>query len=263
MNKPFVLSWSKLNDYEQCPYKFWLLHGSKYVEGKAIVPFKTNEHLERGNRIHELMEGTIKRMKDGSAVIHTSKLWQIWWGDMLNNVLSEYPYVKVEEKIGIDENGKAYELDKWWKPIYSGQTISETKPVIIHGKIDAIFHDQPQLCDSENVLLVDWKTGKVRKPEGIGQLALYSLLAMSKWPMKKLKAVFVFLDYKKQHPEEYSEESMDEIMYAFKQKHEIINRGLGHQLRPEKKLLFDGYFSKKKSGLCPWCPAELQHCENK
>lgn len=185
-----ILSWSKIEVFNQCKRKFWLLHGSKEVLGQAIIPFSTNKYTERGRIIHNLMTAALQ----GGEL--SSEDRQLFWNPVWDGWVAKLKgaNIQLNLRIGIDRDLKAYELDKWYK-VAAGKD-GPVGGVLLHGELDAVVHKNQQ-----EAIIFDWKTGRVRYPEKFSQLSIYTLLLKCSYPT--LKTIFgynVFLDYNKLIP---------------------------------------------------------------
>lgn len=245
--KNFIASWTKLNDDNICPYKFWLCHGSKYWRKDPIIPFTDNAVTLKGKAKHKAIEYIIKGLNRTGILLpgtESDLIWQAWWTDMLIAFVQEYPENEVEMKIGLDEQWQAHELGEYYKPLfYEGN-------IILHSAIDFICFDKPR-ARAETAVIIDWKSGKYREPEKYGQLAMYALLAMSLWRnLQSVDCVYVYLDQKIQKQQKWLRWDMPALQEKFSTKIAVMQHHLGLKDRVEVK-----------TGNCHWCPATKEHCQ--
>lgn len=254
MKKPFKLTHSKSEMKEQCPRKFYLMEGSKCLTGKPIIPFQTSKALEDGNYKHELIEDYIKV---GSLGADPKGFWRPWWGELIDKYKARYSEFSAEKKIGLGPDWSAHSLGDYYKPMFPDTEI------IIQSSIDFSLFDTKECATrggSEYAIVIDWKSGKPRKPSKIGQLGLYALFLFCMHPfLEQIDCYFVFLDHKKKHEERYfRNKDLDSLKKLFRQKYNEINNLL---ILADSTSNHDYFFEAKKSPLCGWCLATREHCE--
>lgn len=240
--KNFITTWTKSQTYQACPRQFWLLYGSKHVLGKPEIPFKTNKYLEAGKKKHRLMERYAEKYNTPS-----DPLWQVWWGDFIDRTVRECPNLLIEEKIGVDYSWGTHSLGDYYKPLFG----FDPSKIMIHGAIDLIATKEPP-ARAEEAVVVDWKSGKPRRSEVAGQLAMYALMVLLRYRknMKKISCLYVFLDHKKFQKQIWESKDLPFLQSAFDERVSELQNAF-HSSR------FDPTPESKK---CYWCPAEKHHC---
>lgn len=252
--KNFAVSWSKLSTFETCPWKFWLLYGSKHVKGKAIIPFQSSKALEDGNTKHELMEEALRNIKRGFPVgmhVEADPFWQPWWGELVEKLVKEFPKSWVEQKLAADIDYKKVALDKYWQPSMTNQE------VFFQGRLDAVFFKcRPfsREAPADYARIIDWKSGKVRETEGYQQLASQALLLFTALPaLETIDAYYVFLDHKKMRVEKFSRKKDFKLL-----KREFDERIIGGITKAFK---FNSFPAEPRiNWACKWCPAGEEDC---
>lgn len=236
----FVTTWTKSQTYKACPRQFWLLYGSKHINGKAEIPFKTNKYMEEGKKKHKLLEVFAREFATPCG-----PLWQSWWEDFILKVKTNYPNFIIEEKIGVDYAWDTHPLVDYYKPMYTD------KPIMLHGAIDLIAMKEPP-ARSEEAAAIDWKSGKARKPEDIGQLAMYALMLLLRYRknMRKVTCLYVFLDHKKICTQVWESKDLPFLQAAFSER--IVKLSDAFQ-----NNRFDPTPESKR---CYFCSAEKHHC---
>ena len=259
----FIATHSKLSKFRDCPRKFWLLDGSKHINGKAVIPFQTNKAMTEGGEKHELMHTAGLSLKLGREFpVFSSPHWKGWWEVFLRRLVKGWAACLFEEKIGVSNDWHAWDLEKYYavrdkKEFYS----DPSRRMIVRGAIDAMFFDKSAYEAPENVLAVDWKSGKPRKSEDeFGQTALYALMIFCKWPsVQKVECLYVFLDHKKfDGPVTYTR---DKHMTA------IANHYLNQIAEVDNTFLMLSSVDLETAfyptpGSCHWCPATRRHCQH-
>lgn len=248
MKRVFPITWSKLDIFERCPYQFYLLHGSKFLEGKAVIPFGSSEALEKGSKIHENMETAINNVKRGRIVNenlpHPKSVGRWWWMQMVKSLVAKYPQSWVESQLAIDTFFNRCEIDKWWKVKDKNQT------TLFRGKVDAAFFNGKPFQTATKALLIDWKTGKVRKAPMFGQLHTQALLMFPALPqLEVIESQYIFLEHKKKQSYKITRAELESIEVNFIPRFEELQRSLDENDFP------------KNPGTCHWCPALKLHCD--
>ena len=221
-----ALSFSRLSDYEQCPFKF----KSKYID-KSYPDDSDNPAFIKGNKIHKQLEDYVSflqsqdRDEDKRPIMGTytepvvpmiDKLWDASGGRM-------FP----EKQIAVDQD---WELCSWYdKP-------HQVKYRVI---VDCLVF----LSDRE-LLVIDWKSGKVRPYEDgpRTQLKLTALILFNLYPkVEKITCAYMFVEHKETVKAEFQVSEMESIREEFEAAHKEVN------------IASD--FPYKKNRYCNWCLA--------
>jgi len=144
MNPVRSISYSKYSLFNQCPKKFKYIYIEKFKEPPSEI-------LERGSAMHKSME---EHLTIPNFPVPSFADWLV-------------PYLKPIKKYLIAE--EFWQADKDFKPLPSFHP--DIKYV---GKVDAYF------VKGSMLVLIDWKTGKVRE-KNMEQLELYAILALNKF----------------------------------------------------------------------------------
>lgn len=180
--KPLVHSWSSINDFENCGYRFYLTRVTKEVKEPQT------KALADGNDFHTSIEKAIlgeaplpKRFAHVQPVV---------------SLVKSVPGRKlVEHKFGLDRN---------WRP-----TAFFGNDVWIRGKWDL------GVVGSKVGVNLDWKTGKIKKDSA--QLALFALSMFAEFPyLEAVRTGYVHLgDEKGIIPETFKPEDIPEWKETF------------------------------------------------
>lgn len=223
-----ALSHSRLNDYNQCPKKFW----HKYI-GKT-PSFKeegTSPHLVRGTNVHKALENYIIKLRAGEQDIRVSSLTEVENAKpMINNLFSLYDTVMPEAQVSINDAWKQVEWfskDSYYRAIYD------------------------MICiRSSDIIIGDFKTGKFTDytPEtGYGQLELSAAIALNIWPeVPEVHTVYIYVDHKKTVKKTFTRADAPRLVQWFEQEHVKVNA--------------DTEFKAKPNEFCKWCPATKLQC---
>lgn len=232
-------SYSKIETYMSCPYKFKL----NYID--KISVFTENKALEKGSRIHEIIE-----------FFEPSAYWKMKPFDY--KLLDESEQKECEE-IALtfckSELGKKYlnhrgvigheikmGLDKKLQPC---NYFSED--AILRGKIDFTIKD------GNKILVVDWKSGKVKEQAYMSndQVMLYAIWAFNMFSdIDEVQADYVYVEHNELHSFNFKRENYKNFSQNYAQK--------------IKKIETDEVFKKVPQRLCSYCDYFKQnYCNGK
>jgi hypothetical protein len=228
--KPY--SFSKIDTYQKCPYKFKL----RYIDNiwpKNVDKFHTIRGTYMHNRLQYWGDSSISISTDGLTAENITecerKLNSFSLSDLGKDMMFGGTLLKNELNIGIG-------LD--WTP----QPYKSKENLLYKGKIDKISLFQNTLR------VIDWKAGKVRQ-QSI-QLLSYALWAFLKWPqIKRIESSYIFLDHIQKHTEIYHRENIPHM-----------KKSLLMGIKPIEKAPF---YKKNPTGLCEYCeygPQATKHC---
>lgn len=204
-----ALSHSRLSDFNACPLKFKL----KYIDKAPNFQMKQEDksvHLVRGDNVHKALEAYLVKRKSGMNPdsITTS----------LDEVRQTIPLIeKYIEIFGLDGlNPEAQiSIDSNWNQVEWFSKASYYR---------AIFD---LICLSENLTIIaDYKTGQFRDyaPEsGMGQLELSAAIALSLWPAKEVKTIYLYVDHKKSIPKSFTQADKNRLVDHFTAEHAKVN----------------------------------------
>ncbi|OZU89048.1 hypothetical protein CIL03_08510 [Virgibacillus indicus] len=220
-----IFSFSRLNLYEQCPYRFY----NKYILGKQEP---VTQPLALGKAVHKAIEDKIKGVPHDEAV------------------LNGYAEADFHEDINQDDisalvNKAPIHPNMGETEIYFKLPLSTEKDVpLIQGYIDLY---QP------NGSITDWKTNRI--PYDVldsRQVALYS------WVISQLKGLdfvegsYFFLRFRKRSSNIFTYEDMDQArQWALTTANEINNKLELLEIFTDETLKL---FQAEPSRLCGHCP---------
>jgi hypothetical protein len=209
MNPVKSISYSKYSLFNQCPKKFQYI----YIEKLKEAP---SEILERGNALHKEMEEFIlyptvpippcaEKFKDYLTPIRDKLVPEEFWN------------------AGED-----------FKPL-----ISYHPDIRFVGKVDAYCFL------GDHMVLIDWKTGKVRDKQ-MDQLELYAVLAFNKFPdIMSIATDMVYLDYECVVSHTFKREELPRLEALWKAR-----------IKPFVNAL---EFPANVTPLCGWCSFSSRH----
>ena len=249
----FIATVSKINCFETCPRKFWLLYGSKYINGKPIIPFQTSKALDEGSKKHELMEAMLKER--GTLLpgwVTKNPFFEDWWLRIVIRFVTSYKENFVEKKIGLSKDWAAWAMRDYYKPPPEYRQAGSPE-LLMQSALDAVF------LEGNYAIIVDWKSGRVRKEDDWGQLAACALLAFCFWSkLETIDSTFIFLDHRVHDTKRFTRfEHFEPLKEHFLNKIKPINNTFQRlsEVSPEVAFYAD-------PGNCYWCPAENSHCKH-
>lgn len=218
-----ITSWSfsRYNDYRQCPLKAKLKHVDKIAE-------PGNDAMERGNMIHDLAERYIK------GFIPRLPPELVKFKEVFAALKKQY---KKRTNGMVVEDTWAFTKD-WTETQWNDWT-----HCVVRIKLDCAVHE-----DEITLRVKDWKTGKFRpeqNEEYVEQLELYALAALVLHPhIERVLPELVYLDLGIVYPPE------DEPL--------VFTRADIPRLKKlwekrTKAMLNDKTFAPRPNDKCKWC----------
>jgi hypothetical protein len=227
-----MITWShtKIADYLQCPYKFYV----KYIE-KGVKQAETDA-MRKGNRIHKTLENAVNQ-PDGiarnMADIEADKLIAII--PVLNKLKDLKATAELELGVRKDWSPCAF----WDKNVWG------------RCKIDIIATDE-----YDRGIIVDWKTGAIKniKYQTDAELRLHAIIAHAHFPeLKLISGVYYYTQGFQFHPAPPAKPYIFKDMIAGRyQVNELMNR-IEYAVANDK-------CGTRKNNLCPWC--EVKKCKH-
>lgn len=220
--KPIAWSWSRLSDFEQCPRMFQ----GKYVSKDFPKESFTSPHLIRGKDIHKELEDALTK----GLPLHPSRAWLA----PVINAVKYQAMMQAELQVCFDQRRHVkswFDKAAWCRMIF-----------------DVICSQ-----DDELVIMLDWKTGKVRH-ESKDQLRLFAAGALDRFPdANRVLTAYVWVDHptEKMTYVEYNRSQLEHIWEEFGDRAELI------QLAQES-----GNWIEKPTFKCMFCPANVGQCSN-
>jgi len=153
-----AMTWSRINDGEQCGLLFMLRHIEKRKE-------PSSPHFVKGTRVHTGVDDFLRKRKP--ALPAEADPMREYLEKLKNN-----PTLRGEEAWGYDDE---------WQPLpVTGYFSKQDR---LRAKVDALMW----LSDKE-IEIIDFKTGQVRD-SGLDQPRFYAMLALLRFP-KAMAAYF-------------------------------------------------------------------------
>jgi len=222
-------SFSTIKKYELCARWY-------YIAKILKVPDPAGEAADRGNAVHKVGENYLRGKRKT-----LTKDWKYFEKDMASLKRKQSSLV-VEEEWAFDSK---WESVKW-----------KAKNVYMRMKLDALY-----ALNRYVMVMVDFKTGKIKETDHCDQAGLYALGVFLRYPkVKKINVEFWYLDH-------------DEVlMWTFyRYEMETLQESWDFRLQ---RMNNDHRFLPSPSGLCPpskrnpnWkgCPFNCYntgHCEH-
>jgi hypothetical protein len=258
MIEDWPATWTKIGTYQTCHYRFWLQEGSKYVTGKAEVPFTSNKATELGEKKHDLYERAANTLRQGYLIGEITKnnpLWNPEVGSIIEGLMKIYSHPFIEQKIGIDSTWRPWSLNDYWQP---DSKLFGNRKMLVRAKFDlCLLNDSPYLEPTEGLIL-DYKSGKVRLPETWEQLALYALTAFCRWPkLNYITCIYLWVDHNSYYQQVFTRQEHFLLLKAF-----FVDQimQIQHYLHISKTGI---QRADKTPGNCHWCNATSAQCEYK
>lgn len=210
-------SYSRLNDYRNCPLKAKLKHIDKKKEPSSPA-------LENGLRVHKLAEKYVE-----SATLRLPK--------ELKNFKDEFKDIRTaikKKEIKFFTEMKLAFNSKWIICDWFGDS------AFCRMALDLVFF---KIKDLTTVYVIDYKTGKIRE-ENLEQLDLYAMGIFFKYPdVEKVICEFWYLD-------QDCEEAWVSIEYTRKKD---LKRLTAHWKKETRAYLNDTKFAPRPNDKCRWC----------
>ena len=231
-------SYSKINTFKNCPYRFKL----QYVD-KIRTKFNVSPALEKGKFIHygleHYLKGTLReKINDYNFQLASSdeikeyrkQLKQvllskdIQWYKSFSDIKTEFGFGIIFKDNDIDVIGYSNKAD-------------------IRGYIDLLAYDE----FSNEVYIIDYKTGKFREEQDKLQVAIYYLVAVKKYPeVENFNLIFNFVEHSKTVEIKYTRDDFQKVL-------EFVRSSLSKVENADE--------FPKITTFCNWCPYYNEgHC---
>ena len=249
-------TWSKIQTFEKCPWEFYLKEGSKFITGKAEIPFATNKYMQRGEQKHDLYEQAAFSISNGCSIPDKTRqhpLWNDYVGNIITNLMAIYPNVSIEEKFGIDFDWRVWSVNKYWEP---DKSLFDNRMMFLRTKLDLILLNADRWKEPTHAVVIDYKSGKARKAEACGQLGLYALTAFCRWPsLQRVDCHYIFVDHNSRQDEVYYSWNVPDLKAYFVDRILKIHRYLQSA---STQIPFNDCNPSDQN--CYWCPADVNQC---
>lgn len=231
--KPRKFSFTMINTFEICPYKFHFAYVLYNKEPATAA-------MTHGNTVHKQFEDAFNGVKPDTP--ETAE-----WKYALAPIMQD-AFVKAELQLGIDADG---------------ETCGYNAPgVYFRGKLDLITipKSAAEAASGEKSprrgvgYYIDWKTGNPDYPK-FTQLDWSSLLLMARFPIERLASRLVYIGDRKSFAPPGNEWRVMDVS-ARNQAWEELQDATSEIRRAEQKQ----DFPKKQSALCTYCA--VASCEH-
>lgn len=216
--------------FEACPLLFQHNHILKTIK------FVQNAAMKRGELMHNKLERNVVRVMNNQPPIEGKP------GD--TNVFHVTPIIQqfVANHAGIFMEEEVTLTSKW-KP-----TGWFDKNAWVRAKMDLVGIVNPTVKQDQTMSILDWKTGTVR--DSPGQLRLYNLVAMMRWPeVTSVTSAFCFIDQNQfGKPVRSTRDDLTDLEDEFGERQEAI------QIANERNS-----WPPQKNFRCRWCT--VNDCE--
>jgi hypothetical protein len=207
--KPFAWSYSALTRFENCPKQYW------HINVERDFKDKDNEFAAEGKKIHDAMYKRV--VKDIPLPLEFRSF---------ESTAAKFATAPGEKRgeIKLALNAKMQPVD-----FFAGD-------VWVRSIVDLL------IVKSDEAIVVDWKTGKVK--DDPTQMALCAAV-LSRWmpEITKFTTLFVFLKHRTILPHTFTARDMSGIWNAFQPRVDKIEQALKTTT-----------FPAKSSGFCKFCP---------
>lgn len=236
MTEVMAWSYSRLNDFEKCPKMFQ----GKYVTKEFPQADFSAPHLQRGKDVHKELEIAVKT--GNYDLLREESKFMIPLLEAARRGIGNRKHKGFES-----EQQKAFDAQlkevSWFDP--------KKGPKRVWCRI---IMDLMVFCSGDVLVILDWKTGKIR--DVVDQLGLFSAGGFALYPdVKKVIAAFVWCDHPKALPlvVEYERKDAEKLWREFGDRAELIQLSLESGVWEPKPMPFN----------CKYCPALPSQCEHK
>lgn len=224
-----IFSFSRLNLYEQCPFRFY----NKYILGKDET---ITQPLALGKAVHKAIEDKIQGVSHDEAVMNG------YMEAEFHNEVKFDDISKLAAKAPIQKN--MGEIETYFKLPLSDE---ENAPMI-QGFIDVVQSDGS---------IIDWKTNRVPyNVQDTKQVALYCWAISQLKNIDKVRGSYYFLRFRKEVSYLFNQQEMEEArLWALNLANDINEKVDLYSMFPEK---YKQIFPNKPSRLCNHCPFSIE-----
>src|SRR5699024_5959541 len=201
--EPMIFSFSRLNLYEQCPYRFY----NKYILGKDEP---MTQPLALGKAVHQAIDDKINGLSHDEAVLNG------YAAAAFHEELEQQEISELVERVPIQPNMGGTEV------YFKLPLADETDAPEIQGYIDLYSPDG---------VITDWKTNRnYYDITENRQLALYAWAISQIKGLETVEGVLYFLRYKKESSHSFTVDDMEkarlwalELANEVNEKQELLN----------------------------------------
>lgn len=220
-------SFSRLSNFERCPYSVYLASIAK-----EPGPVRDETHpAERGTKIHKEAEDYVQGL--------TEKL-----PHSLRKLEPEFKMLKSMWDDGILEIEQDWGFDIDWKSCGFFD-----KQVWLRVKCDVVIHH-----DKEQATVIDHKTGKSfgNEVKHISQGQLYAIATFMKYPeLQRIDVEFYYIDEGKTKKKSYSRNKIIKPLEKFNRRGLAVTQCISFQPKPNvHNCMWCDYGPNKGTGIC-------------
>jgi len=229
------LSYSQLNTYKSCPYKFKL----RYI---LKIPTKPSIPLLYGSIIHNVLHQMYKNLRDQKYLLELEIAYNI-----IDNQWSISPFETLEEAKSYKDKAKS-SIKSYYEKIYKKtetpilleenfKTLS--KGIVITGKIDRIDKN------GTSYKMIDYKTGRIHDLKEVKknlQLKIYSLASIQKFNIIPTEIGLFFVD------------NLLDVSFSPDQRYiDNLQKDINEKIMPVMDSINSGLFPAKPGMFCKTC----------
>ncbi|MEO5368037.1 MAG: PD-(D/E)XK nuclease family protein [Magnetococcus sp. WYHC-3] len=218
MSKPFVWSWTSLNQFENCPLAFQM----RYVDKK--VKFESSEAASWGIKVHKSLDA---RLRAGVPLPSEVSPYEKW-AETVEKMANGHE-LYTEKPLGINKN---------WGPVDPFSPICWGK-----GKADVIV-----VKDGIGYIF-DWKTGK--KNTDTTEAEIFTCMFDAQAHLQEYRYKYVWLKSDEATPEKGRNRITSKEIPELQEK-------LSARVGRLEDAIKSGTFKPRPSGLCDWCDYNKQ-----
>lgn len=238
MPNQIAWSWSRLDDFENCPRKFLHKYILKDLPRQGYIP-----HLEKGKYYHHGLEMMVKHGYEAALDMlpADTRDKQEWKPKVLKSMLQHKPIVDAVRNAPIfhAELSIAYDVNMS-KVDWFGKTVW-----------CRVIYDAVAIWPGQKAFVLDWKTGK-HKEKITDQLKLFGGSALHEYDVPEVETDYIWLEHGKRTKSVYRQQDKEPIWQDFRERSNLI------QVAQEA-----GNWPANPNPLCAWCDVTPDKCEYK
>lgn len=217
-DEKIALSYSRISDYLQCPYKF----KEKYLD-KTYPDDSNNPAFKKGTEIHKQLENYVRGLSSDKKISVGKEASNVL--PMLDRLHTNSLSMTPESQVAVNHE---WQFCGWF---------DKSNIVKFRAIIDLFV-----FVDEDTALISDYKTGKMYDLDTspTSQLKLTAAIILSNYPQfKKVVCSYLYVEHKETVMQEFFQEDLEELRKPFNDLYDEIQR--------EEEFKF------KKNKYCNWC----------
>lgn len=238
IKKPIAWSFSRLETFRQCPYKYYRIHMCKGTADE-VDPYNgpKPEAMLYGDRLHKAME---------NAIMYGAEIPPEFQGDMRDKMQAKIN--EVRSYLGGDARIVCEDQSAITVGLKSTGWFSKDAWARAVADVFIRMWGNKRAIGEAGIRLIDWKSGKVK--DGTSQAAAMALVYFMKYPeVCKIRVDIEYLKFNETQTIEFKREALPSILAPILETTKAI-----------KQCDESGDWEPKESGLCGWCP--VTDCPN-